>query len=39
MISEVELALEKEGAKLFRVGTVEWVGFPNLDPTRKVRFD
>ena len=38
MISEVELALE-EGAKLFRVGTIEGVGFPDLDPTRKVRFD
>ena len=28
---EVELALEEEGVKLFRVGTVEWVRFPNLD--------
>ena len=39
MISEVELALEEEGVKLFRVGTVKWVGFPDLDPTREVRFD
>ena len=36
MISEVELALEEEGAKLFRVGTIEGVGFPDLDPTGKV---
>ena len=39
MISEVELALEEEGVKLFRVRTVRRVGFPNLGPTRKVRFD
>ena len=39
MILEVELALEEEGAKLFRVGTIEGVRFPNFDPTRKVRFD
>ena len=38
-ISEIELALEEEGVKLFRVGTIKRVGFPNLDPTRKVRFD
>ena len=36
MISEVELALEKECAKLFRVGTVKGVGFPDLDPTGEV---
>ena len=39
MISEIELALEEEGVKLFRVGTVEGVRFPDLDPTGKVRFD
>ena len=39
MISEVELALEEEGAKLFRVRTVKWIRFPDLDPTGKVRFD
>ena len=39
MILEVELALEVEGVKLFRVRTIEGVGFPKLDPTRKVVFD
>ena len=39
MILEVELALEEEGAKLLRVGTVKGVRFPNLDPTWKVIFD
>ena len=38
MILEVELALEVEGVKLFRVRTIKMVRFPNLDPTRKVRF-
>ena len=38
-ISEVELALEKEGVKLFGVGTIEGVRIPNIDPTWKVRFD
>ena len=39
MILEIELALEEEGTKLFRVRTIEGVGFPNLDPTEKLRFD
>ena len=30
MISEIELTLEEEGAKIFRVGTIEGVRFPNL---------
>ena len=38
-ILEVELALEEEGVKLFRVGTIKGVRSPNFDPTRKVRFD
>ena len=37
MIPEVELALEKEGVKLFRVRTVEGVGFLIL--TLLGRFD
>ena len=39
MISEIEFALEEEGVKLSRVGTVKGVRFPNLDPTGKVRVD
>ena len=39
MILEVEVALEEEGVKIFRVGTIKGVRFPNFDPTRKVRFD
>ena len=31
MISEVELALEEESVKLFRVGTIKRVRFPTLD--------
>ena|SRR5882724_6740714 len=30
MISEVEFALEDEGAEFVRVGTIEWVGFPEF---------